>query len=153
MGHFQILKGSCHGQLSLYMWESLFFWVQRHDFYPKLKSFPPPNHTKTKNPGTSIALKSGYPEEYCALKTGYPEEHWALKTGYRKDIVHWKQTSRKRNLCRHISFPGILFSVHSIFPVATFQCPILFRVAILTLLAQGFSVFAWFGREKHLRSG
>ena len=26
---------------------------------------------KTENPGTSSALKSGYPEEYCALKTCY----------------------------------------------------------------------------------
>ena len=32
------------------------------------------NQAKTENPGTSSALKSGYPEEYLALKTGYPEE-------------------------------------------------------------------------------
>ena len=32
--------------------------------YPKSKVFPPPNQAKTKNPGTSSALKTGYLENY-----------------------------------------------------------------------------------------
>ena len=43
--------------------------------------FPVPNQTKTENPGTSSALKKGYPEEYWALKTGYSEEIGHLKVG------------------------------------------------------------------------
>ena len=65
-----------------------FFLVQRYDFHPKLRSFPPPKQAKTRNPGTNSALKNDYPEQYCALKTGYPEEYWTLKSGYQKDIVH-----------------------------------------------------------------
>ena len=87
IGH---LKGSCHGQLTFYMWRSSFCWVQRHIFYPNRRFPSPSNLANTENPGTSSALKSGYPEEYCALKIGYPEEHVTLKSGYRKRLLHWK---------------------------------------------------------------
>ena len=43
-------------------------------FVSKSEVSLPLNQAKTENPGTSSALKSGYPEEYLALKTGYPEE-------------------------------------------------------------------------------
>ena len=62
--------------------------VQRHIFCPDPWCFTPSKEEKTKNPGTSSAPKSGYPEENRALKTGYPEENVALKNGYRKRIVH-----------------------------------------------------------------
>ena len=52
--HSISLKGSCHGQLSFHMLKSSFFLV-----HPKLRSLSPPNQSKTKNPGTSSALKNG----------------------------------------------------------------------------------------------
>ena len=50
----------------------------------------PSNQAKTENPGTSSALKSGYPEEYITVKSGYPEEYVTPKTGYRKNTLHSK---------------------------------------------------------------
>ena len=61
----------------------------RDIFFVQIRGvLPPQKKKKTKNPGTSSAPKSGYPEENRALKTGYPEENVALKNGYRKRIVH-----------------------------------------------------------------
>ena len=93
------LKGSCHGQLSFHMLKSLFCWAQRHNFCPDPWCLTPSKEEKTKNPGTSSAPKSGYPEENRALKTGYPEENVALKNGYRKRIVHWKLATGKILYC------------------------------------------------------
>ena len=85
-----LLKGSCHGQLTFYMWKSSFYWVQRHIFCPNPRFPSPSNRAKTENPGTSSALKSGYPEEYVTVKTGYPEEYVTAKSGYRKNTLHPK---------------------------------------------------------------
>ena len=76
------LKGSCRGRLTFYIWKNLFFWVQTHNFHPDPWCFSFQIKQKQKNPGTSSALKNGYPDEFCALNYGYTEEYCALKTGY-----------------------------------------------------------------------
>ena len=58
-----LLKGILSGQLTFYIWKSSFCWVQRHIFYPNPSNVSPPNQAISKVPGTSSALKSGYPEE------------------------------------------------------------------------------------------
>ena len=76
---------------------------------------------------TTVNFADFFGSTEFGLKTGFPEDYCALKSGYRKDTVHWKQATRKRNLLAEVSFPG-KFSVHCIFPVATFQCRVFFRV-------------------------
>ena len=58
------LKGSCHDRLTFYMWNGSFCWVQVYIFYSNQFSSSPSNQSKTKNHGTSKALKTGYPERY-----------------------------------------------------------------------------------------
>ena len=88
------LRMSLKGILS---WSANFSYVRelilpssKTYFVSKSEVSLPLNQAKTENPGTSSALKSGYPEEYRALKIGYPEEHVTLKSGYRKRLLHWK---------------------------------------------------------------
>ena len=78
---------------------------------------------------TTVNFADFFGSTEFGLKTGFPEDYCALKSGYRKDTVHWKQATRKRNLRTAVSLPGGQFWVHSIFPEAMFQCTVFFRVA------------------------
>ena len=101
------LKGSCHDWLSFYMWKGPFCWVQRYIFYPNPFSFSPSNQSKTKNPGTSKALETGYQERYwhpkMATRKGFSIQNWlpgkvlAPKTGYPEKYGHPKLATRKRD--------------------------------------------------------
>ena len=70
----------------------LFCWVQRHIFCPDLWCFTPSKEEKTKIPGTSGALKSGYPEEivHSKLATRKKMLHWETATGKELCIENWQ---------------------------------------------------------------
>ena len=98
---------SCHDRLSFYMWKGPFCWVQRYILYPNPFSFSPSNQSKTKNPGTSKALETGYQERYwhpkMATRKGFSIQNWlpgkvlAPKTGYPEKYGHPKLATRKRD--------------------------------------------------------
>ena len=60
--HFYTLWNNLKGTLS----RSAIFWYVEVFYFQ--------NQGKSKNPGASEELKSGYPEQYWDLKTGYQEQ-------------------------------------------------------------------------------
>ena len=117
----KVFKGMLSKSAILYMWKISFFWVQRHHFHSKRRSFPPPNQAKTKNPGTSSALKSGYPEEYCALKTGYPEKKLMSVNFFSGEPIFSAQYLSGSQFSVLNTLPRSLFSVHNIIPGSLFS--------------------------------
>ena len=72
------------GTLSAIFWyvKVLYLLSSGTYFLPKSDLWFSQNQGKSKNPGASEELKSGYPEQYKELKTGYPEQYKELKPGY-----------------------------------------------------------------------
>ena len=68
------LKGPCHGQLFFLYVKVLYLLSSGTYFLPKSDLWFSQNKGKSKNPGASEDLKSGYQEQYWDLKTGYPEQ-------------------------------------------------------------------------------
>ena len=84
--HFYTLWNNLKGTLSrsaIFWYVEVFYLLSSGTYLlPKSDLWLSQNQGKSKNPGASEELKSGYPEQYLDLKTGYQEQYWDLKTGY-----------------------------------------------------------------------